>query len=81
MKSLILYFFLLVLKISLNFDLNAGYKQDRFYKILLKKDLEFSLSKGGGTIAFDLSLMLLSAKINLVAEEQSCKKNMFKTCN
>lgn len=74
MKSLVLYFLLLVLGILLNLGLDTCYKQSRFFKTLLKKNLKFILSKGV-VVAFDLSLMLLPAKINPIVKEQSRKKN------
>lgn len=80
MRSSILYFLLLVLEILLNLDLDTSYKQGRFPKTLLKKSLELILSRGG-IIAFDISLVLLLAKIDLIVEQQSCKKNMFRVCD
>lgn len=70
----------MVLRIPLNIGSDISQKQSRFTKTLLKKGFEFILSKKGGTIEFDLNFILLSAKIDLVAEKQSRKKNAFKTC-
>lgn len=78
MESQILYFFLLVLGIPLNLSPDTGHKQGRFRKTLLEKSFEFVPSKEGGIIIFDLSLILLPAEIEFVAEEYSCKKYMFK---
>lgn len=77
MKSLILYFFQLVLEIPLNLDLNANYKRGRFFKTLLEKGFKFILSKSKA-VAFDLSLVLLLGKIDLVTKEQSRKRNAFR---
>lgn len=73
-KSPILYFFLLILGILLNLGLDADYKQNRFSKTLLKKYFKFVLSKRNSTVAFDLDLVLLPAKIDSVVEKQNCKK-------
>lgn len=79
MKSPILYFLLLVLRIPLNLVPDASHKQGKFPKTLLGKSLKFISSRGGGIIVFKLSFVLLPAEINLIAKEQSCKKNAFKT--
>lgn len=79
MESSILYFFLLVLGIPLYLGLDSGYKQGKFSKTLLEKDLKFISSREDSTVAFDLGLMLLPAEINLVAEEHSCKEYMLST--
>lgn len=73
MKSSILYFLLLVLGIALNFCLNIGLKWGRFSKTLLKEDLKFVLWKKDDIIAFNLSLVLLLAEVNLILEKQSHK--------
>lgn len=77
MRSPILYFFLLVLGISLNFGSNACYKQDKFSETLPKKGLELVPSKKS-TIAFDLGFVLLQVKIDPIAKKQSCKRNVFR---
>lgn len=77
MKNLILYFLLLVLKILINFNLDADQKQNRFSKILLKENFEFILNRGIAII-FKLNVILLLAEIDLVAKKQNCKKNAFK---
>lgn len=69
MISSILYFFLLVLKILLNFSLYAGYKQNRFFKIWTKKNFKFTPDKNDGFLAFDLSFMLLPTEIKQVVEK------------
>lgn len=80
MRGPILYFFLLKLGILFNLDLDVGHKQVRFSQTLLNKSFEFILSKVGGLIAFNLSLVLLSAEINLISEKQSHKKDVLVAC-
>lgn len=68
-KSLIFYFFLLVIEILFNFYLDIGYKQDKFSKILPKKYLKFVLSRENSIVALNLNIVLLLAEIDLVTEE------------
>lgn len=75
-----MYFFLLVLRISLDFYLDASYKQDRFSKTLPKKSFKFVLNRKIGIIAFHLNFMLLLAKIDLLTEKQSCKRDALVFC-
>ena len=65
MKSPILYFFLLVLKILLHLGLDIGHKRNGFSLTLLQKGLEFILSKGGSLVAYNLGFLLLPAKVDL----------------
>lgn len=69
----------MVLEIILNFCSDVSHKKGEFSEILSEKDLKFILSKKSNIIAFNLSLVLLLAKVDLVTEEKSCKKNAFKT--
>lgn len=64
-KSLILYFILLILRILLNLNLDTGYKCNKFFKTLLK----FVLNKKNGIVTFNLSFMLLPAKIGFILEK------------
>ena len=73
----ILYFFLLVLGIPLDFDPDASHKQGGFSKTLLEKSLEFVPNKKDSIVAFNLSFVLLPAEINPVLEEQRRKKDAF----
>lgn len=68
-KSRFLNLFLLVLKISLDFSSDANHKGDRFFEVLLEKSFEFVTSKKDGIIAFNLGLVLLSAKVDLISKE------------
>lgn len=76
MKSPILNFFLLILKISLDFNLDTGYKGGRFFETLAKKNLKFVLNKRNGTVVFNLGFVLLLVKIDLILEKQDCKKDV-----
>lgn len=76
MKSPILYFLLLILKISLNLNLDTNYKYSRLSKTLPEKGLKFILNKKNGTIAFNLSLVLLPVKIDLISEKYGSKKKV-----
>lgn len=64
-----LVLFSIDLKIPLNFCSNAGYKQGGFSKTLLEKSLKFVLSRRDGTVALNLSFVLLSAKADLIPEK------------
>lgn len=70
-----MYFFLLVLEILFNLNPDTNYKQGEFYKVLAKKCLEFALNKQDSSVIFNLSLVLLLAKVDLILEKQSCKKD------
>lgn len=80
-RSPILYFFLLVLKILLNFCSDISYKQDKFFEILSKKSLEFIFNRENNTIAFNLSLLLLLVKVDSITKERGYKRDAFKTCS
>lgn len=76
-----MYFLLLVLGISVNLGSDVDYKPDRFFKILLEKNFKFILSRRTNIITFNLSFILLLAKVNSILEKQSCKKDEFETYN
>ena len=65
----------------LNLNLNTSYKQDRFFKTLPKKSLEFALNKKDDTIIFNLNFVLLLVKVNPVLKKQNCKKDVLIACN
>lgn len=71
----------MILEILLNLCLDINHKQGGFSEIFLKKSLEFFPSKGDDTIVFNLSLVLLPAKIDPLAEKQGCEGNMFEACD
>lgn len=70
-RSLILYFFLLVLRILLSLGPDAGHNQDRLSRTLSEKSFEFVPTKESSTIAIKLNLVLLAVKIDLVLKKQS----------
>lgn len=72
-----MYFFLLVLKVALNFILDIIYKRSRFLTLFIKKDLQFVLYKKDDLIIFEQSLILLPAKANFILKEQRCKRDTF----
>lgn len=74
-KSLILYFFLIMLKIILNLSPDTSYKHSKFLKTLLKKSFKFALSKKDNIITFNLSFELLLAEVNSISKKQNCEKN------
>lgn len=77
-ESPILYFFLLILEFSLNFFPNISYKRDRFSKTLSKKNPKFVSNKKNGTLAFNLSLVLLPAEVDLILQEWGRKRVAFR---
>lgn len=79
--SLILYFLLLVLRISLNFGSNASYERDEFSDTLLEKNLIFVLSKKGSTVTLNLGLILLPMKNDPILEKRDRKRDILVTCS
>lgn len=75
-KSLILYLYLLVLRISLDCNLDGSHKNNRFSKTLLKKKFEFVPCRRYNTLAFNLGLLLLPVEVNIISEKQGLKKDM-----
>lgn len=63
-----------MLIILLNLSLDTSYKYKRFSKVLLKKRFKLVLNKRNNTVAFNLNLVILSTKINLILEKKDCKK-------
>ena len=77
MEDPILYFLLLVLRVSLNLGPDVGHKRGGFSKTLLEKGLGFISSEGGDPVALKLGLVLLPVKVDSVLKEQSREENMF----
>lgn len=77
MRSPVFYFFLLILRISLNLSPNTGYKQRRFSKTLLEKGLKFFSSNKNNIVIFHLSFMLLLIEIDPIPEKQGHKRDIF----
>lgn len=69
MKSPILNLFLPVLRILFNLNPDAYHKGGRFSKVLPKKYLKFVLSKKNGIIIFNLDLVLLPIKVDLILKK------------
>lgn len=76
--SSILNLLLMVLRIPLDLSLDAGHKGDGFSKALLKKSLEFILSRRDSTIIFNLGLVLLLVKVNSILEKCNRKEDVWK---
>lgn len=74
-KSLILYFLLLLLGIPLDLGLDASDEQIGCFEALVEKNLEFAPNRGDSIITFNLSLVLLPAEVDFVLEEQGHKRN------
>lgn len=68
-------FFLLVLRISLDFGPDAGQKNGRFSEILPEKSFKSVASRRDGTLIFNLVLKLLLMEVDLILEEQNYKKD------
>lgn len=69
MKSSILYFFSLVLKVSLDLALDIVYKEDGISKVFLKKDLKFLLGYKIGPFLLNTKLILLPTKVDSPTKE------------
>ena len=72
-KSLVLYFFLLILGVSFDFTPDIVNKRGRFSETLLEEGLEFVPSEKSNSVLLNLSLMLLPAEVNSILKEQSRK--------
>ena len=75
MKSLVLYFFLLVLRISFDFTPDVINKRGGYSKTLSKEWLEFVPSKGNDLVPLNLSLVLLPAEVDPISEKRSRKRD------
>ena len=73
----ILYFFLLVLGILLDFGPDASHKQGGFSKTLPEKGFQFVPSRRDGIVAFNLSFVLLPAEVNPISEQQGREGDAF----
>lgn len=76
-KSLILYFFLLILGVFFNLTLDIIYKRNRFSKTFPKKSLKFVPYRGCGPVILDLSLILLLVEVDLILKKQGYKRDAF----
>lgn len=75
MRSPVLYFFLLVIKVFFDFIPNVVNKRGRFFKTLLEKCFAFVLNKGSDPILLNLSFMLLPMEVDPISEKQGCKED------
>ena len=64
-----------MLGIPLNLSLDVGHKRGRFSETLSEKGLEFILSKESSSVAINLGLVLLPAKVDPILEERGRKRN------
>lgn len=68
------------MKIPLNFSPDTSQKCDEFSKTLPKKSFKFSLYKRNSIVVFNISFVLLLAKINLILKEQGRGKDILGAC-
>lgn len=76
-KKSILDFYLLVLKILLNFGLNTYYQYGRFSETLPEKGFKLIVNRKNNTIIFNSSFILLLIEVDFILEKQSYKKDTF----
>lgn len=69
MKSLILYFFLLILKVLFHLAPDTVYKCGQFSKTLSKKGLKFVPKVEINLILFFEELILLPSEVNFITEK------------
>lgn len=50
--------------------LDTSYRQNKFFKILIKKSFEFILNNKNSIVALNLSFVLLLAEIDLILEKK-----------
>lgn len=74
MKSLVLYFFLLILKVPFNHIPDAIYKYDKFFKIFSEKNFKYIFNRINNSILFKLSLILLLAKTDFFSKKMKLQK-------
>lgn len=64
-----------MLEILFDFCRDVNHKRGAFFKALLEKNFKFVQRSGSNAIAFHLSFLLLSAKINPFTQKQDHKKD------
>lgn len=79
MRSPVLYFFLLMLKVLFNLILDAVYKRSRFSKAFSEEGLKLVPGRGSSLITLNLGLMLLPAEVDCFFEKLDYKKDAFMT--
>lgn len=75
MRSLVMYFFLLVLQVYFYFTSDVVYKYGRFSRTLLKECLEFILYKESDPVLLSLGFVLLPIKVDSISKKQGCKRD------
>lgn len=65
---------MLILKISLDLNLNADYKNSKYSKILLEKSFEFILNRLDNILAYNLGLLLLLIEVDFIQKNKAVKK-------
>ena len=68
-----LYFFLLMLKVSFDFTPDVINKRGRFSETLSEECLKFVLSKESDQVLLNLSFVLLPAEVDLISKERGRK--------
>ena len=68
------------MRVSFDFVSNVVYKCSRFSMTLLKESFEFVLCESSNPVLLNLNLVLLSAEVNLILEEQNCKRDALVAC-
>lgn len=71
----------MILEISLNLDLNAGYKWYGFFKILLKKNFKFISNRKDYIVAFNLGFMVLLIEVDFILKKKSRKRDILVICD
>lgn len=70
---------MLVLGVLYNLTLDTIHKHARFSKAFPKKNLKLVASSGCSLVMLDPGFMLLPANVDLILEEQGCRRDMFMT--
>lgn len=69
---------MIVLKIWLDLSLYVSHKDGKLSETFLENDFKFALSKRDSTIIFNLGLVLLPVKVDLISEKQDQKRDLFR---
>ena len=76
MRSPVLYFFLLVLRVSFDFISDVVNERSGFSENLLEECLEFVPSEGSDRVPLNLSLVLLPAKVDPILKKRGREGDM-----
>lgn len=69
MRSLVLYFFRLILGVYFNLTPYIIHKRSRFSETFLEKGFEFVPYRGSGPVTFNPGLMLLLVEVDLIPKD------------